>query len=197
MVSKGAGTRQQILGEALAAASTHGLAGLTIGSLAKTVGMSKSGLFAHFRSKEQLQLEVLEEASFRFLQDVIKPAIRKPRGEPRLRELFRCWLQWAEAPYLPGGCPFVAAAVELDDQEGSAREFLVRSQNDWIASLSRAAQIAVEEHHFKKTVAPQQFAFEFHALMLGFHFHHRLLRQRGARELVQAAFERLLNQAKV
>ena len=196
MVSKGADTRQQILGEALAAASTHGLAGLTIGNLAKTVGMSKSGRFAHFRSKEQLQLEVLEEASSRFLHDVIKPSIQKPRGEPRLRELFRRWLQWAEAPYLPGGCPFVAAAVELDDQEGPAREFLVRSQSEWIAALKRAAQITIEEGHFKKDVAAEQFAFEFHSLMLGFHFHHRLLRQRGARKLVQAAFERLLDQAK-
>ena len=196
MVSKGAATRKQILGEALAVASTFGLAGLTIGTLAKSVGMSKSGLFAHFRSKEQLQLEVLREAGLRFRDDVIKPAIGKARGEPRVRELFVRWLRWAEAPFLPGGCPFVAAAVELDDREGPARDFLVRSQADWLSSLSRTATIAVEEGHFHADLDSNQFAFEFHSLMLGFHFHHRLMRQRGARQLVQASFERLLAQAK-
>jgi AcrR family transcriptional regulator len=195
MASKGRDTRRQILDRALAAASTDGLAGLTIGNLAKMVGMSKSGLFAHFRSKDQLQIDVLREAAERFRADVVLPAIRQPRGEPRVRELFKRWLRWVKAPYLPGGCPFVAASMELDDQESPAREFLVRSQRDWLATLARAATIAIEEGHFHAEIDPEQFAFELHALMLGYHFQARLLRNRSAARRVEQAVERLIAQA--
>jgi AcrR family transcriptional regulator len=196
MPARGQTTRQQILDRALSAASTRGLTGLTIGHLARAVGMSKSGLFAHFNSKQQLQLDVLHEAVDRFIDAVVVPAIQKPRGEPRIRELFKRWLHWNEAPYLPGGCPLVAASIELDDQEGPVRDFLVSSQRDWLSTLARAAGIALEERHFQPALDPQQFAFELHALMLGYHFQHRLLRQDQARQRVQRAFDRLLEQAR-
>jgi AcrR family transcriptional regulator len=168
--------------------------GLTIGDLARAVGMSKSGLFAHFQSKEQLQIDVLREASERFIDDVVRPAIKLARGEPRVVALFQRWLQWVKD--LPGGCPFVAAAGELDDREGAVRDFLVRSQQDWISTLTRAAKIAVDEQHFGDRISPRQFAFELHSLMLGYHFHHRLLRDNSAASAVEQAFARLLDEAR-
>lgn len=194
--SRGQKTRKQILGRALSAVSIDGLDGLTIGNLATAVGMSKSGLFAHFRSKEQLQLEVLREATDRFVSTVITPAIQQPRGVPRVVELFERWLDWVEAPYLPGGCPFVAAAVELDDHSGPVRDFLEQSQQEWLATLARAARVAVEERHFHRSLDPDQFAFELHSLMLGYHFHARLLRRRGARERVEVSFAHLVERSR-
>ena len=97
-------------------ATQTGLEGLSMGSLAKEVKLSKSGLFSHFQSKEQLQLDVLETAVGRFIATVVAPALRERRGEPRVRALFDRWLDWEDASFLPGGCPFVALASELDDR---------------------------------------------------------------------------------
>src|SRR5688572_20094465 len=138
-MSKGDETRSAVLGSAITLASTVGLEGVTIGKLAEHVGLSKSGLFAHFSSKENLQLAVLEEAMARFVALVIGPALKKPRGEPRVRALFERWLEWSRAEFLPGGCIFVVASVELDDRPGPARDRLIASQKDWFGTLAHAA----------------------------------------------------------
>src|SRR4051812_33343447 len=124
-MSKGFGTRDRILDQAVRIASLEGLEGVTGGELAGGLGLSKSGLFAHFGSKDSLLVQVLETASARFLELVLRPALKAPRGEPRVIALFERWLIWAEPTNLPGGCIFVAAAVELDDHPGPLRDVLV------------------------------------------------------------------------
>jgi AcrR family transcriptional regulator len=192
MVSKGAQTREAILDAALSLASTGGLEGLSIGSLAQAVGLSKSGLFAHFGSKEDLQIAVLQTAVDRFVAEVVAPALRQPRGEPRVRALFERWMEWEAATFLPGGCPFLAVSCELDDRPGRVRDFLVRSQRDWLDAIATAVRIAIAEKHFDPAVDPDQFAYELYALILAYHQFHRLLRDPSTGERCRLAFERLL-----
>src|SRR3954463_7915747 len=149
-MTKGDETRSAVLGSALSLATQLGLEGITIGKLAEHCGMSKSGLFAHFSSKENLQVAILEEASARFVALVVAPALKKPRGEPRLRALFDNWLAWSKVDFMPGGCIFVQAGVELDDRPGPARDRYIAGQRDWLATLAGAARIAIEEKHFRK-----------------------------------------------
>jgi AcrR family transcriptional regulator len=192
MQGKGAQTREAILDAALSLASVGGLNGLSIGSLAREVGLSKSGLFAHFGSKEELQIAVLQTAADRFVTEVVTPALRQPRGEPRVRALFAGWLAWESAAFLPGGCPFVAASSELDDRPGPVRDYLVRSQRDWLDALATAARIAVTEGHFREDLDPAQFAYEMYSTILAFHQFHRLLRDPTTEERCRQAFEGLL-----
>ncbi len=194
-MNKGASTKRVILERAMEIASTVGLEGLSIGLLSKALGLSKSGLFAHFKSKERLQVEVLSAAEAYFIERVVRPAIREPRGEPRIRALFQNWLRWAQE-LLPGGCLFVAAATEYDDRPGAVREVLVRGQQDWIDTLTRAASIAKEHGHFGAHVDARQFAFELNALTLSVHFFHRLLHAPDSFELARRGFERLLERSR-
>lgn len=194
-MSKGEATRERILDRAVMLAATVGLEGLSLGNLAKATKMSKSGLFAHFDSKEDLQLQVLETARVHFIELVVVPSIREPRGEPRVRALFENWLAWEENRK-PGGCPFVAAAHELDDQPGPLRDALVGAQSEWVATIATAARIAVEEGHLSADLDPDQFAYEMYALFLGFHFYHRLLRDPLAASRARASFERLLENSR-
>jgi AcrR family transcriptional regulator len=189
---KGEATRERILESALELATTDGLTGLSIGRLADRTRMSKSGLFAHFGSKEGLQVDVLELAAERFRETVIMPAFRAPRGEPRLRALFEHWLDWLDSDVMPGGCLFVAAAAELDDQPGAAREALAEAQRQWLDALARATRIAIEEKHFRADVDPALFAFQMHSLVLGYHHSRRLLRDPQAARRVRDAFEALV-----
>lgn len=192
---KGELTKDRILERALSLASSSGLYGLTIGALALETKLSKSGLFAHFGSKEDLQLEVLKSAQERFEREVIRPALAKPRGLPRLRAMFENWMKWADDRKLPGGCIFIQAAVELDDRSGPAREYLVAGQKAWLAALARATQLSVEEKHFKKDVDPDQFAFELYGLVMIFHHTKRLLRDPKAEARLRRGFERLIAQS--
>jgi AcrR family transcriptional regulator len=195
-VSKGEGTRDRILDRALRLASRDGLEGLSIGVLATDLGLSKSGLFAHFGSKEDLQLAVLREAATRFEETVMRPAFRAPRGEPRIRRLFENWVGWIGDPASPGGCVFLAAAAELDVREGRPRDFLVGSQKQLVASLARSARMAVEEGHFAVNLDADQFAFELYALLLGCSHWKRLLRDPKAETRTRGAFDRLVNAAR-
>lgn len=195
-MGKGEKTRATILQMALADASERGLEGLSIGGLAERAHMSKSGLFAHFGSKDELQLAVLAEAVDRFVELVIAPALKEPRGEPRFRALFERWLQWARQDFQPGGCIFLAAAVELDDRPGPARDRLVASQRDWLDVLANAARIAVEEGHFRRDLDVAQLAFEMYAMAQGFHQLERLMRDPRAEARARAAFERLMCDAR-
>ena len=190
-MGKGEETRRAIIDQALELAGTVGLEKLTIGALAGTTGMSKSGLFAHFRSKEQLQLQVLAEARQRFIEMVIAPAMQKPRGEARLRSIFESAMkQWEED--LPGGCIFHAVSAELDDQPGPARDYLVETQRDYADTLRRAAEIAVEEGEFRKDVDLDQFVFELGSITAAYHHFGRLLGDPEAEQRARKMFEGLL-----
>lgn len=190
---KGELTRGAVLDEAAALARRVGLDGLTIGTLAAQTEMSKSGLFAHFGSKETLQIEVLDHASAQFVDQVVRPALTAPRGEPRLRALVERWMEWASAP---GGCLFVAAAMELDDRPGPVRDHLVRSQRDWLDTLVTAVGQAVGEHHLRPDVDARQLAQDVLGVLLAFHFTHRLLDDPDALHRAHRALEALLTAAR-
>jgi AcrR family transcriptional regulator len=190
-MSKGELTRQAVLDEAARVASRVGLGGVTIGSLAASTQLSKSGLFAHFRSKESLQLQLLEHTAGRFVDLVVRPALAAPRGEPRLRELFDRWLAW-EAGALPGGCLFVAASSEFDDQPGPVRDQLVRSQRDWLETIAQVFRTGVGESHFRADADPEQFAHDLNGVMLAYHHASRLLGDPDAGPRAHRAFEALL-----
>src|SRR3989454_6854874 len=194
--SKGEQTREAILTHALGLATRVGFEGLTIGRLAEDLEMSKSGLFAHFRSKEALQLEILRTAGARMVETVVKPALTVRRGEPRLRALFERWLAWEQSPSLPGGCPFMAASFELDDRPGPVRDFVVQNLRDWIDTIAGAARIAVQEGHFRADLDCEQFAQDCQGIGLGFVHASRLMRDPKARARADAAFEALVRAAR-
>ena len=190
-MGKGEETKQAIVDEALELVSKVGLEKLTIGALAGATGMSKSGLFAHFRSKEQLQLQVLAEARERFIEIVIAPALKKPRGEARLRAIYESTMkQWEHD--LPGGCIFHAVSAELDDQPGPARDYLVETQRDYADTLRRAAEIAIEEGQFRKDLDLDQFVFELGSITAAYHHFGRLLGDPNAEQRAHNMFEGLL-----
>lgn len=195
-MSKGQETRQAILDEATQVASRVGLSGLTIGLLAQHTEMSKSGIFAHFRSKDALQVEVLARARERFVAGVIAPALAAPRGTTRLRTLFEAWLRWDEE-LLDGGCIFAAASFELDSQPGPARDHLVQAERDWLDSLATVARTAVSEGEFRADVDCAQLAFEIHGLMLAHHHASRLLGDPDATTRTRRAFESLVERCAV
>ena len=192
-MSKGAETRQAILERAFELASVIGLSGVTIGRIAEEAGLSKSGLFAHFGSKEALDVAVVEEASRQFVQEVMVPALREPRGEPRVRALFERWVTWGQRP---GGCFFVGAGAELDDRPGPPRDALARACKDWVDEIAKAARIAVREGHFAASLDPEQFAFELYGIMLSFHQFHRFLRDPATQLRTRQAFDRLVAAAR-
>ena len=193
-MSKGQETKERILGEALDLASTVGIEGLSIGELAKATEMSKSGLFAHFESKEELQLEVLKTATQQFTDLVVSPALREPRGEPRVRALFDRWLAWETLR--TGGCPFMAATFELDDRPGRVRDALEATQREWIDTLTMAIRIAMDEAHFHPDIDADQLAYEIYGVFMAFHLYHRLLHDPEARRRATDALEYLLRSAK-
>ena len=190
-MSKGDETRTAILDAALQLASTVGFTGLSIGQLAEHTGMSKSGLFAHFRSKEQLQLQTLAHARARFTDLVVRPTLDAPRGEPRVRALLENWLAW-EREALTGGCIFVAATAEYDDQPGPMRDALARDQADWVEFIAHVARTAVAEGDFREDLDADLFAFQLLSLTLGLHHVGRLLDEPGALDRCRAGVEQLL-----
>jgi AcrR family transcriptional regulator len=196
LVGKGERTRAAILDRAMRLGSRLGLEGLSLGQLAEELDLSKSGLFAHFRSKEELQVRTLDRAAERFVEVVVRPALAEPRGEPRLRALFERWLAWPELVRQPGGCIFVAAAAELDDRPGPARDRLVELQRQWLATLATAARGAQAEGHLRADVDAEQLAFEAYGIMLVCHHATRLLRDRRAVERARNALERLIASAR-
>ncbi len=193
-MSKGEETRQAILSEAVTLASTVGLEQLTIGGLASAVGLSKSGLFAHFKSKEQLQIQVLAAAAERFVDFVIRPAVKAPRGEPRVRALMDTWLRWHDEQ--PGGCVIQSAAIEMDDRPGPVRDYVVDNQQQWLAVIKRAAQIAVEEGHFRPDFDLDQFAYEFLSIGLAYQHGSGLLQMPRSRERALTSFDGVIERAR-
>ena len=192
---KGELTRTAILDEAVQIASRVGFGGLSIGQLADQMEMSKSGLFAHFKSKEQLQLQAMERAREKFVDVVVRPALAAPRGQRRVRALFDGWLDWTREA-LDGGCIFVAASAELDDQPCALRDALVRNERDWLELIAQVAGTAVAEGDFRDDLDLEQFAFEVHGVMLAHHHASRLMRDSRAAEMTRQAFESLLDAAR-
>lgn len=173
---KGRNTKSQIIETALKIASREGLGGLTLGELAKAVGMSKSGLFAHFKGKDSLQLAVLDAAVERFVATVMAPAFTKPRGVARLQALVENWIEFINgSSSLPGGSVLISASVELDDRPGPLRDFVQKSQRDLITNIEKAARIAVEEEQFRADLDCEQFAWSLYSFILGYHHFARML----------------------
>lgn len=195
VMAKGTITRDRILDQALKDASLLGLEGLSVGQLAEEVGMSKSGLFAHFGSKEELQKQVLAAAAARFGEIVVKPALTAPRGLPRVRAMFEGWLRWERDVSVPGGCVFTHAAVELDDRPGPVRDALATWQRAWRGMLAKAASIAMQEEHFRADLDTEQFAFRMFGIVFAYYHTKRLLEDPLAAAHARAAFESLVDWA--
>jgi AcrR family transcriptional regulator len=191
IITKGELTRQAILEHATGLATKIGLEGLSIGRLAEDLKLSKSGLFAHFKSKETLQLQVLATARQQFVERVVKPGLTAPRGEPRLRAFFERWLTWGREN--PGGCLFVNTAIEFDDRPGSVRESLVQDQRDWLDLLANSVRAGTQEGQFDPGLDAEQFAHELYGMMLGWHHAARLLHDPRADDRTRTAFEALLD----
>jgi AcrR family transcriptional regulator len=194
-MGKGATTRQTILEHAAGVASASGLEGLTIGRLATDLHLSKSGLFAHFRSKEALQQGVLDAAAAHFTAVVVRPALAQPRGKTRLKAVFERWLAWAKAEVTPGGCIFVAAAVELDDRPGPVRDHLVALQLSWLDCIARVVRTAIATGEFAPRTDPEQMAHDLYGIMLSYHHAARLLRDPEAERRARRAFDALVQAA--
>jgi len=191
-MSKGEQTRTAILDCALSEASRIGLGGLSIGGLARQLDMSKSGLFAHFESKENLQRAVLQSARDRFIVRVIAPALREPRGEPRARAMFDRWLEWTRSPFLEGGCIFCSASTELGSQPGPLKDCLLEAQRDWLGVLSEVARVAVREGQFRADLDTEQFAWDFHSITLAYHYFSRLIQDPDSETRARSSFENLI-----
>jgi AcrR family transcriptional regulator len=182
-----------ILDEALAQASKVGLEGLSIGSLAERLELSKSGLFAHFGSKEGLQLLTVKRAQALFQERVFSHALHQPRGLPRLRLLLSNWLSWiAENDDLPGGCLVLSASSEYDDRPGPVRDLLVAGQRELRGAIVKAIRLAIEEGHLAPRTDPWQLSFELYGIMLATHHDRRLLDDTRAVARAQDAVDRLL-----
>ena len=189
--TKGEQTRAAILDHAVDVASRVGLEGLTVGSLAEATGMSKSGLFAHFGSREGLQLATLEHVKASFGEQVLTPVLGVERGLPRLRALFLAWIGWKAAPG-PGGCVLQSAAHEYDDRPGLIRDSVIDGQRRGLAMIERAVRVAIEEGHLRAETDPAQIAFEMYGQILVAHNHSRLLGDREGRKRALAAFDALI-----
>jgi AcrR family transcriptional regulator len=188
---KGEQTRASILDVALDLASREGLEGLTIGVLAERMSMSKSGVFAHFGSREDLQIDVLKLYHQQFEQDVFYPSLREPRGLPRLQSLFSRWIARVSLE-IASGCIYISGAVEYDDRPGPIREHLVTMVRTWQLALQRAAQQAVDEHHLAPDTDTQQLVFEMYGLVLALHHDARFIRSPGCVDRAHAGFARLI-----
>jgi AcrR family transcriptional regulator len=192
---KGDQTRAAIVEAALATASRDGLEGLTIGTLADQMQMSKSGVFAHFGSREELQLAVLKEYTRRFVDEVLRPAVRKPRGLPRLETILDRWVAFL-ARELTRGCIMIAGAVEYDDRPGPQRDEMVAIITGWKAELLKAIRQAVAEGHLARGVDAPQMVFEIYGLMLAMHQDARLLRSADSAKRARAGLRRLIDDAR-
>ncbi len=191
---KGEQTRASILDAALAIASRDGLEGLTIGLLAERMGMSKSGVFAHFGSREDLQIDVLKQYHHQFEQEVFFPSMREPRGLPRLQSLFRRWVDRVSRE-IASGCIYISGAVEYDDRPGPIRDQLAGMVRTWQQSLLRAARQAIEQGHLRSDTDADQLVFEMYGLVLALHHDARFLKSPGSAERAQAGFARLIASA--
>jgi AcrR family transcriptional regulator len=190
-LQKGRQTRAAIVEAALGQASHVGLEGLSIGALADLMQMSKSGVFAHFGSREELQISVIVEYHDRFEAEVFAPALVEARGLPRLQALFERWVQRVSVE-IDSGCIYISGAVEFDDRPGPVRDALAEMVRTWQAALERAIAQAVEGGHLRADCDTRQVVFEIHGLILALHHDARFLRLPGALERARTGFARVI-----
>lgn len=190
-LQKGQQTKLAIIDAALGLAAQIGLEGLSIGAIAEVTQMSKSGVFAHFGSREELQISVVREYHQRFEQEVFYPALEAPRGLPRLRAMFANWMQRTSAE-LDSGCIYISGAVEFDDRAGPVRDALAESVHTWLAAMKRAVVLAMHEGHLRADADEEQIAFEIHALILALHYEARFLRTPGSLARASNGFDNIL-----
>jgi AcrR family transcriptional regulator len=194
---KGDRTRQMILDRAVDLASLEGLEGLTIGRLAEELSMSKSGLFAHFGSKEELQLATIEAARERFVTEVFRPALTAERGYPRLIAICRSWLGYLKRFVFAGGCFFAAASFEYDGRPGPVRDAIFQTMDEWMKAIERAVRMAQDEGHLDPEVDPAQLAFEINSLFFGANFAFQLRHDRKAIDRALLAIETRLSSLRI
>ena len=191
--AKGQQTRAAIVEAALGLATHVGLDGLSIGAVAEVMQMSKSGVFAHFGSREELQISVVREYHHRFEEEVFFPAVAGLRGLPRLRALFANWMKRTSIE-IDSGCIYISGAVEFDDRPGPVRDALASSVKTWLAAMNRAVVLAKKEGHLSASADEQQMTFEIHGLILALHYEARFLKTPGSVERALAGFERIVTE---
>jgi AcrR family transcriptional regulator len=190
-LQKGQQTKAAIVDAALGLATQIGLEGLSIGALAEVTQMSKSGVFAHFGSREELQISVIREYHRRFEDEVFYPAMHEDRGLPRLRALFANWMKRTSVE-IDSGCIYISGAVEFDDRPGPVRDALASSVRTWHSAMKRAIQSAMAEGHLDPDVEEEQMLFEIHGLILALHYEARFLKDAGAYARANRGFENIL-----
>ncbi len=188
---KGQQTKAAIVDAALGLATQIGLEGLSIGTLAEVTHMSKSGVFAHFGSREELQISVIREYHKRFEEEVFYPALREPRGLPRLRALFAHWMKRTSIE-IDSGCLYISGAVEFDDRPGPVRDALAGSVRTWHDAMKRAIALAKEQGELDAGADEEQMLFEIHGLILALHYDARFLKNPGSITRANAGFEHIL-----
>jgi AcrR family transcriptional regulator len=189
-------TRSLILQAAFEIVCIYGFSGVTLGSLAKHVGMSKSGLFAHFRSIEQLHRELIKHIGSVFRLEVVSPALNVAEGLPRLEATIANWLTWASRPTALGGAPLLAGFFEFDDREGSVRDSLLEEGIRWCTHLRQLVTQAIAMDDFRQDLDAEQFVFELCGIYFSFHVSERFMRDSGSRGFATLAVEELINRAR-
>ena len=190
-LAKGQQTKAAIVDAALRMAAQVGLEGLSIGALAEAMQMSKSGVFAHFGSRDELQISVVREYYARFEAEVFHTALALPRGLPRVRALFEHWMRYTSAE-LDSGCIFISGAVEFDDRPGPVRDALIEAVTAWQEAMERAVAQARDEGHLVAGADERQITFEIHALILALHYDARFLQRPGSMERALRGFDNIL-----
>jgi AcrR family transcriptional regulator len=185
-------THASIIDSAVRLAQETGLAGLTIGTVAERAGLSKSGVFSRIGSREDLQIAVLNEYARRIAEKVLVPALREPRGLPRLRAIWQAWLDFVREEQLGSSCLFISSAVEFDDRPGPVRDVVVAGLAEWRRQLARTVRQAIDEGHLRPDTDPEQVAFELFSIITGVHNDVRLFRDARAFARARAAFDRLI-----
>ena len=188
---KGQQTKAAIVHAALNLATHIGLDGLSIGALAERMQMSKSGVFAHFGSREELQVSVVREYHARFEEEVFYPAMKADRGLPRLRALFGHWMA-RTAIEIDQGCIYISGAIEFEDRDGPVRDALVTSMTLWLNALKRAVAQAKATGELTPDTDEAQVTFEIHGLILTLHYQARFMRSADALARAQTSFEHIL-----
>ena len=191
VLHKGQQTKSAIVDAALGLATQIGLEGLSIGVLAEVMRMSKSGVFAHFGSREELQISVIREYHARFEEEVFYPALEKPKGMPRLKALFQNWMNRTSVE-IDSGCLYISGAVEFDDRPGPVRDALAGSVQTWLAAMNRAVVQAKEAGHLAQDADEHQMAFEIHGLILALHYEARFLKTPGSVARANTGFVNIL-----
>ncbi|MAX66272.1 MAG: TetR family transcriptional regulator [Halobacteriovoraceae bacterium] len=184
--------KEAILKTALDLTSKFGLESLSIGGLAKSVGMSKSGLFGHFKSKEKLQIMVMDYAAENFTKQVFVPALKAPRGLPRLDAMMQNWREWSNT-YLAGGCPLLSSIIEFDDRPGKIQQHIKKLQSQMISTFEKTISLAVKEGHLQKDSNISQLAYELYSNMIGFHIYSRLLNDEKSYERFYHFYQKIFH----